>query len=75
MKAASKEMETEVPRIRIRSANEQPIEEGRDCIVYWMTAFRRTRYNFALQYAIDYANHLGKPLVILEALRLRYRWA
>ncbi len=68
-------METEVPRIRIRPSNEQPVSVDRDIVVYWMTAFRRMRYNFALQYAIDYANHLGKPLVILEALRLRYRWA
>ncbi|MCG8650671.1 MAG: deoxyribodipyrimidine photolyase, partial [Pirellulales bacterium] len=40
-----------------------------------MTAQRRTRYNFALQHAIDRAGELGKPLVVFEALRARYRWA
>ena len=40
-----------------------------------MTAFRRTRYNFSLQRAVDWARELGKPLVILEALRSDYCWA
>jgi deoxyribodipyrimidine photo-lyase len=40
-----------------------------------MTAFRRTRYNFALERAVEHARRLEKPLVILEALRCDYRWA
>jgi len=40
-----------------------------------MTAFRRTRFNFALQRGVELANQLGKPLVILEALSCNYRWA
>ncbi len=31
--------------------------------------------NFALQRAVDWANGLGKPLLILEALRCDYEWA
>ncbi len=40
-----------------------------------MTAYRRTRSNFALQHAADWSRHLGLPLLILSALRLDYRWA
>ncbi|WP_145422185.1 deoxyribodipyrimidine photolyase [Planctomycetes bacterium K23_9] len=40
-----------------------------------MIAFRRTRYNFALQHAVDRAKQFGKPLLILEPLRVRYQWA
>ena len=40
-----------------------------------MTATRRTRFNFGLQHAVDRAIELGRPLVILEALRCDYQWA
>ncbi len=40
-----------------------------------MVAFRRPRWNFALQHAAAHAAKLGKPLVILEALRVGYPWA
>src|SRR5580704_14129089 len=40
-----------------------------------MIAFRRTRWNFALDHAIARARELKKPLVILEALRCDYPWA
>ncbi|EYF00096.1 Deoxyribodipyrimidine photolyase, type II [Chondromyces apiculatus DSM 436] len=40
-----------------------------------MTASRRTRYSFGLQRALDRARELDRPLVVLEALRVGYRWA
>ena len=40
-----------------------------------MTAFRRTQSNFALQRAVEIAQQIQKPLVILEAVRCNYRWA
>nr|WP_147872508.1 FAD-binding domain-containing protein [Stieleria maiorica] len=40
-----------------------------------MIAARRTRYNFALQHAVDRARSLDKPLVVFEPLRVRYDWA
>lgn len=64
-----------VPAIRIRHLNPAPINPNGDYILYWMTAFRRTGYNFALQRAIEHATHLNKPLVILEALRCDYPYA
>jgi deoxyribodipyrimidine photo-lyase len=40
-----------------------------------MTAFRRTKWNFALDRAVEWAREYAKPLVILEALRCDYPWA
>jgi deoxyribodipyrimidine photo-lyase len=40
-----------------------------------MIAYRRTRWNYSLQRAVEWAKELGKPLVILEALRCGYPWA
>jgi len=64
-----------VPGVRIRAAKDLPLRSDGEWVLYWMTAFRRTRYNFALQRARDLANQLKKPLVILEPLRVHYRWA
>ncbi len=46
-----------------------------DYVLYWMQINRRLHYNFALEYAVAYANKLGKPLVILEGLACDYPWA
>ena len=40
-----------------------------------MTTARRTTWNFALDRAIERAHALGRPLVVLEALRCGHRWA
>ena len=40
-----------------------------------MIAARRTRFNFSLQRAVEAANALGLPLVILEALGVSYAYA
>jgi deoxyribodipyrimidine photo-lyase len=65
----------DVPALRVRRANQYEVQADRPYVVYWMTSFRRTRFNFALQRARDWAVELKKPLVILEPLRVRYRWA
>jgi deoxyribodipyrimidine photo-lyase len=44
-------------------------------VLYWMIAFRRLGWNFALERAAGRARELGRPLVILEPLRCGYRWA
>jgi deoxyribodipyrimidine photo-lyase len=69
-----------IPSIRILSVNQKPVlggdgTLGGDYVLYWMTAFRRTRYNFALQRGVEWANRLGKPLLVFDALRCHYRWA
>jgi len=61
-----------VPRSRIRDANQAPLRPVGEFVLYWMIATRRTRWNFALEKAVEEAKRLGKPLVILEALRIDY---
>lgn len=64
-----------VPLVRIRSLNDQPVRPKRNYVLYWMTAFRRARSNFSLERAIEHARRLDRPLLVFEALRLRYPFA
>lgn len=64
-----------VPAQRVRPLNTAPVRPERAFVLYWMTSYRRRSYNFALQHAATLARELGRPLVILEALRCGYRWA
>jgi deoxyribodipyrimidine photo-lyase len=64
-----------VPSLRVRSVNSAPLLPDRDIVLYWMIAARRTRSNYALEHAAAYARSLGKPLVVLEALRVDHAWA
>jgi deoxyribodipyrimidine photo-lyase len=61
-----------VPASRIRVLNERPIDPAGAYVLYWMIAARRTRWNFALQRAVQHCVALGKPLVILEPLDVDY---
>jgi deoxyribodipyrimidine photo-lyase len=54
--------------------NNEPRKEG-DFVLYWMQSTRRFHYNYALEYAVSWANKLGKPLLIFEAFSCHYRWA
>jgi deoxyribodipyrimidine photo-lyase len=58
-----------VPDIRIQVLNASSVNGAGDFVLYWMIAHRRVHWNFALQRAAQWARELGKPLVILEALR------
>ncbi len=64
-----------VPPSRIRDANDASLRAQGDYVLYWMTAFRRPGWNFALEHAVEQARALKVPLVILEALRCDYPWA
>ena len=64
-----------IPTIRHSHANQHAVRQDGQYVLYWMTAQRRTRFNFALQHAVDRAKQFKKPLVIFEPLRVRYRWA
>ncbi|MEW6486359.1 MAG: deoxyribodipyrimidine photolyase [Thermodesulfobacteriota bacterium] len=61
-----------VPAHRVRAANRQGIRRQGEYVLYWMTAFRRASWNFALQQAGERARELGRPLLVLEALRCAY---
>lgn len=64
-----------VPSIRIRKANDQPLQPAGAYVLYWMIANRRLRYNFSLDRALEHCSSLDKPLLIFEALRVGYPWA
>lgn len=64
-----------VPELRVRTLNDKQVREDGDFVLYWMVAFRRTHWNYALQRAAEWAADLNKPLVVLEALRCDYKWA
>lgn len=50
-------------------------EVAGDYVLYWMQINRRLNYNYALEYAVAYANKMERPLVILEGLACDYPWA
>jgi deoxyribodipyrimidine photo-lyase len=52
----------------VRTLGDRPAAGRGKLVLYWMTAQRRTRFNFALERSVDWARHLGKPLVVVEAL-------
>ncbi|MCO4771563.1 MAG: deoxyribodipyrimidine photolyase [Deltaproteobacteria bacterium] len=64
-----------VPDIRIHATNTAGERQGAAYVLYWMVAARRTRFNFALQRAVELADHHRLPLVVFEPLRCGYRWA
>jgi deoxyribodipyrimidine photo-lyase len=59
---------------RVRAANEALVNPDGAYVLYWMIAHRRPGWSYSLQRAADHAQKLGKPLVVLEALRCDYRW-
>lgn len=66
---------SDVPDLRIRRCNGAAVRRDGEFVLYWMTAARRTGFNFGLQRAVDLALGLGRPLLVLEALRCDYRYA
>ena len=60
------------PASRIRVLNDRDPDPGKPYVLYWMTTARRTGWNHALDHAVHLASTIGKPLVVFEALGLRY---
>ncbi len=60
---------------RVFKRNENEPNPDGDYVLYWMQINRRFHYNFALEYAVGWANKLDKPLLILEAFSCDYPWA
>ena len=64
----------QVPLTRVttlKDINPESISDSK-YVVYWMISFKRVGYNFALQRAVEWANQLSQPLLILEPLILDY---
>jgi deoxyribodipyrimidine photo-lyase len=68
-------MNLAIPSSRVARANQAAQRPDGAYVLYWMTSARRTQDNFGLQHALDRAQALGRPLLVLEALRCDYRWA
>jgi deoxyribodipyrimidine photo-lyase len=64
-----------VPPLRIRPANDRPVRADGAFVLYWMVAHRRVGWSFALDRALEWVRELGRPLVVLEALRADDLWA
>ena len=52
---------------RIQHLNEKDVKDG-DYILYWMQQSQRAEYNHALEYAVQKANELGQPLLVIFGL-------
>ncbi len=68
-------MKKQVPELRVRAVSDAPLRPDGEFVLYWMIAARRARWNFGLDHALALARELDRPLVVLEALRVGYRWA
>src|SRR5512140_82731 len=68
-------MDDAIRGLRVTPANARAIAPRGRYVLYWMIAARRTSWSFALDHAVDRARELGRPLLVLEALRAGYRWA
>ena len=64
-----------VPSLRVRVGNRMPANPDGRFVLYWMTACRRTGWNFGLQRAVDWARELARPLLVVEPLLSGGRWA
>jgi deoxyribodipyrimidine photo-lyase len=51
----------------IRHLNREQVQGGK-YVLYWMQAAQRARYNHALEYAIDRANEVKRPIVVVFVL-------
>jgi len=65
-------MPPSVPPERIQSLNTKNIQQDRSVVVYWMQSAQRATGNHALEYAVEQANLLGKPLVVFFGLTDRF---
>ena len=61
-----------VPSDRLAPLNTAEADPSRGIVLYWQVMQRRTRYNWALEHAVELARAWGRPLVVLEALRAGY---
>jgi deoxyribodipyrimidine photo-lyase len=57
-----------IQETRVRELNHEPVAADGKYVLYWMQASQRTRFNFALEYAIGRANELDKPLLVCFGL-------
>ena len=52
---------------RVRYLNEEGVRDG-GYVLYWMQQAQRAEHNHALEYAVQKANELGQPLLVVFGL-------
>ncbi|AHY47479.1 FAD binding domain of DNA photolyase [Rubrobacter radiotolerans] len=62
----------EVQSERVQPLNEEGVREDGDYVLYWMQASVRSRFNHALEYAVQRANDLGRRLLVVFGLTDSY---
>lgn len=60
---------------RVFRKNEKEANTQGKYVLYWMQINRRMEHNYALEYAVAWANKLDLPLLVYEGLRVDYPWA
>ena len=65
----------EFPKSRIRTMNHHEINPNGKFILYWMTSCRRFNYNASLQHAISLSRDLKKPVLVVEAVSIKHKFA
>lgn len=60
---------------RVFKRNQKEVNPEGDYVLYWMSINRRLEYNYALEYAVGWANKLDKTLLIYEGLSCGIPWA
>jgi deoxyribodipyrimidine photo-lyase len=58
----------------VEAACQRPVRSDGRFVVYWMTAARRPKWNFALSRAVEWARHLKSGLLVVETLPCGDRW-
>jgi deoxyribodipyrimidine photo-lyase len=56
---------------RISQLNDKDVQDG-DYVLYWMQEAQRASYNYALEYAVQRANELEQPLLVVFGLTADY---
>ena len=57
---------------RVKLTNDKVLNKDGEYVVYWMQNAMRVEYNHALNYAVKRANLLGKPLLVIFVINLKY---
>jgi deoxyribodipyrimidine photo-lyase len=57
----------EIQHERVRRLNDEGVRNG-DYVLYWMQQTQRAEHNHALEYAVQKANELGRPLLVVFGL-------
>src|SRR3712207_4670274 len=57
----------EIQEERVRRLNEKGVRDG-GYVLYWLQQAQRAEYNHALEYAVQKANDLGRPLLVAFGL-------